>query len=156
MPKVNKEKKSRLHELDDLIGDWDVFMSNAWVLDSMETKVEGTASFEWIENAFVLWKWQLGTDEVPVADANVIGYSDAADKFEMFYHDVRGVSRIFDMEFDGKNWDMERKDPDFYQTINFQIGGDTMTGATYASDDQGKTWRKDFDLVFTKNNGKEK
>lgn len=156
MNKENKGKKSRLHQLDVLIGNWDVTMSGAWFLDNLETEVKGSASFEWIENAFVLWKWQLGTDEVPGADVNIIGYSDAADKFEMFYHDIRGVSRIFDMEFDGKHWDMLREDPDFHQKLSFKIDGDTMTGATYASDDKGKTWRKDFDLLFIKSHGKEK
>ena len=42
-----------------------------------------------------------------------------------------------------------REDPDFYQrfTGEFQ-GDDRIHGAWEASEDEGRTWRKDFDLIF--------
>lgn len=150
MAKNSEVEQPRLNELDVFIGNWDTTMSGAWFLDSLETEVKGSASFEWLEDAFVLWKWRLEAEEMPEATRNVIGYSSAKDKFEMFYHDGRGISRIFDVTFDGKTLDMTRQDPDFHQQITLNIDGDTINGATYASDDQGKTWRKDFDLTFAK------
>ncbi|HLV98444.1 MAG TPA: hypothetical protein VKT82_07170 [Ktedonobacterales bacterium] len=142
-------KTPQLKDLEVLIGDWDWTMSNAWFLDSLETTVVGTASFEWIEHAFVLWRFKLGASDVPES-VSVIGYSSATERFEAFYYDNRGVSRIFDMRFDGKHWSMLRQDPDFYQRFTAQVNGDTIAAAWEASEDQGKTWRKDFDLLFTK------
>lgn len=156
MPQNNEVKQSRLHELDALIGSWDVTMSGAWFLDSLETEIKGSASFEWLENAFVLWKWKLDADEMPEATPNVIGYSSAADTFEMFYYDGRGVSRIFDMQFDGKHWSLLRRDPDFYQKLSADVTSDKIDGAWYASEDKGITWSKDFDLLFTKHTAGEK
>lgn len=124
-------------------------MSNAWFLDSLETKVVGTASFEWVENAFVLWRFKLDTSDAPDS-VTVMGYSSPTERFAAFYYDNRGVSRIFDMSFDGKQWSMLRQDPDFYQRFTAQVNGDTIAAAWEASEDQGKTWRKDFDLLFTK------
>ena len=140
---------SRLKELDVLIGNWDWTLSNAWFLDSLETKQAGTASFEWVESAFVLWRFKLGTNDVPES-VTMIGYSSPTDRFEAFYYDNRGVSRIFDMRFDGKQWSMLRQDPDFYQRFTAQVNGDTIAAIWEASEDQGNTWRKDFDLLFTR------
>lgn len=142
-------KKPQLKDLEVLIGNWEWTLSNAWFLDSLETKVIGTASFEWIENAFVLWRFKLGTSDVPEA-VSMIGYSSSTERFEVFYYDNRGVSRIFDMRFDGEHWSMLRQNPDFYQRFTAQINGDTIVAAWEASEDEGKTWRKDYDVVFTK------
>ncbi len=108
-----------------------------------------TASFAWIDHAFVLWRFKLGASDVPEA-VSVIGYSSPTDRFEVFYYDHRGVSRIFDMSFDGEHWSMLRQDPDFYQRFTAQVNGDTIAAAWEASEDKGNTWRKDYDLVFTK------
>jgi hypothetical protein len=141
--------KPRVKELETLIGNWNWTMSNAWFLDSLETRVVGTASFEWIENAFVLWRFKLGTSDVPES-VSVIGYSSPTERFELFYYDNRGVSRIFEMRFDGKHWSMLREDPDFYQRFTAQVNGDTIVAAWDASEDKGKTWRKDYDVLFIK------
>jgi hypothetical protein len=140
---------SRQSELDSLIGSWDWTLSNAWFLESLETTVVGTATFEWVDDAFVLWRFKLASSDVPDTVC-VIGYSSPTDRFELFYHDNRGVSRIFAMTFAGNHWTLLRQDPDFYQRFTAQVNGDTMTAVWEASEDMGKTWRKDYDLVFTK------
>jgi hypothetical protein len=78
--------KPQLKDLEVLIGDWSWTMSNAWFLDSLETNVVGTTRFEWIENAFVLWRFKLGTSNVPES-VSVIGYSSPTERFELFYYD---------------------------------------------------------------------
>jgi hypothetical protein len=136
-----------LKALEPLIGKWEVTMHNAWFLDSMETKATGWATFDWLHDSFVVWRWKVG--ETPAATW-VIGFSDPQDKYEMFYYDERGMSRIFAMEFDGKTWTFSREDKDFYQRFEAHISKNTIKAVTEASEDQGKTWRKDFDLIFTK------
>jgi hypothetical protein len=41
-------KNPALTALDDLIGDWTLTMTGAWFLDSLETEVPGSATFEWL------------------------------------------------------------------------------------------------------------
>ena len=78
----------------------------------------------------------------------VLGRSDANDAYTALYHDERGVSRVFDMTFDGSRWELVRHDPDMFQRFVADVGPDRIAGRWEASDDEGSTWRKDFDLVF--------
>ena len=68
----------------------------------------------------------------------------------MFYYDQRGVARIFDMTFDGTKLFFWREDKDFYQRMTLTIDGDKMHSVPEASDDKGKTWRKDFDMDYVR------
>jgi len=43
---------------------------------------------------------------------------------------------------------MSPTDPDFHQRLVGRVEGDRIVGRADASEDQGATWRKDFDLVF--------
>lgn len=76
-------KKPQLKDLEVLIGNWDWTLPNAQFLDSLETTVVGTASFEWIDNAFVLWRFKLGSNNVPES-VSIIGYSSPTERFEVF------------------------------------------------------------------------
>lgn len=136
-----------LKALQPLIGKWDLTMHHTWFLDSPETKVAGWATFERLDNSFVVWRWEIG--EPPVATC-VIGHSDAQQKYEMFSYDTRGMSRIFDMNFDGKTWTLLREDDDFYQRFRASVTADRIEASFEASENKGKSWRKDFDLTFVK------
>lgn len=126
-------------------------MSNAWWRDEPEEPVDGWAVFEWLDDTYVVWRWEIG--EPPPAVC-VIGYSDAQGHYQMLYHDDRGVARVFEMEFAGGKWTMLREDSDFYQRFEAQVFDDRIIGAWEASEDQGRTWRKDFDLSFERAPGK--
>jgi hypothetical protein len=52
------------------------------------------------------------------------------------------------MTFDGSRWILTREDPDMYQRFVADVGPDRIAGRWEASEDQGSTWRKDFDLIF--------
>jgi hypothetical protein len=80
------------------------------------------------------------------SDVWVIGYSDPEEKYEMFYYDQRGVSRIFNTTFDGKTMVFLREDKDFYQRITLEITDDGLHSIAEASEDKGKTWRKDLEM----------
>ncbi|GAA1193885.1 hypothetical protein [Pseudonocardia alaniniphila] len=43
---------------------------------------------------------------------------------------------------------MARKDPDLHQRFIAGVETDRIRGCWEASEDAGKTWRKDFDLTF--------
>jgi hypothetical protein len=142
-----KKKSKPLKKFAALIGQWELTLNNAWFLKSMDTVVKGKASFEWLDDGLIIWRFGTGT--VPGA-TSVIGYSDAKEKYEMLYYDDRGVYRIFDMELKGNTWTMLREDKDFYQRLSAIIKKDTIISKAEASDDKGKTWRKDFDLLYTR------
>jgi hypothetical protein len=65
----------------------------------------------------------------------------------MFYYDQRGVARIFNMTLDGKELVFWREDKDMYQRITLEITDDGLHSVAEASEDKGKTWRKDLEMA---------
>ncbi|MUL43909.1 hypothetical protein FZ103_22555 [Streptomonospora sp. PA3] len=136
-----------VEKLDGLIGRWTLTMSDAWFLEPPGTEVHGSTTFEWIGDAFILQRCDFGGES---AYELAIGHSDARGGFAAFYHDDRGVSRLFHMAFDGTDWTLTREDPDFHQRFIAEVGKDVIAGRWEASEDEGRTWRKDFDLTFVR------
>jgi hypothetical protein len=142
-------RNAELERLDGLVGEWRTTLSDAWFLQPPGTEVPGTTTIEWLGESFVVVRTQLGGDIHAHSEMNwVIGRSDANDRFVVLYHDDRGVCREFDMTFDGERWTMTREDPDFHQRFIADITPDRIFARTEASEDAGKTWRKDFDLTY--------
>src|SRR5215211_4652122 len=83
-------------------------LTGAWFLDSLDTEVKGSATFEWLGGAFVAMRSELGVD--PAWDF-VFGHSDAQDAYTALYHDERGVARVFAMTFSPAGWTLTREDP---------------------------------------------
>ena len=136
--------------LDGLVGTWSLTLTNAWFLESLEVRVTGEASFEWLDDAFVIWRWRLGGPDGDEPVEVVMGHSDARDGYTALYHDHRGVGRVFSMTWDGRAWTLLRQDPDFHQRFSATVEGDRIAGSWEASEDEGRTWRKDFDLTFVR------
>ena len=139
-------KNEALAKLDGLVGEWTLTITDAWFLDNPDVKVHGTATIGWLGEAFLYmhstwddestWDW-------------VIGRSDAHEQLMVLYHDDRGVCRVFRMSLsDAGEWRVEREDPDFHQRFVGTIEADRIVARTEASEDEGRTWRKDFDLIF--------
>ena len=134
-----------MRKLATLVGEWDVTMTHAWFLDSLDTEIKGSATFEWLADAFLVMRshWEDGSNQ-----EFVFGRNDARDAFVVFSHDDRGVYRVFDVtEADGE-WTLLREDPDFYQRIVMRIAPDRIDLRADASEDRGQTWRKDLDYIF--------
>ena len=139
-------RNEALRQLDGLVGSWKMTMTNAWFIDDPEFKGEGPATIEWLDDAFLLVHATFGTDYGTWV--YVIGRSDAREQFVLLYHDERGVLREFQMTFADGEWTLLREDPDFHQRFIATVGADRIDGRWEASEDFGKTWRKDFDLTF--------
>jgi hypothetical protein len=58
-------------------------------------------------------------------------------------HDAAGA-------FADGQWTLVREDPDFHQRFIAAVEADRIVGRWEASEDFGKTWRKDFDLIFSR------
>ena len=135
-----------LATLEPLVGTWDLTLTNSWFLESTETRVQGEARFEWLDEAFLVWRWWAGDRNEPAV--LVIGRSDAREEFTVLSWDSRGVSRVFGMTWGDGEWTVHREDPDFHQRIVATVEPDRIVASVDASEDEGTTWRKDFDLIF--------
>ncbi|WP_436500433.1 hypothetical protein [Actinokineospora sp. HUAS TT18] len=139
-----------MERLDVLVGSWRTTLRDAWFLEPAGLEVPGSAAVGWLGDAFIDFRWTMEGD---VGDATsemvlILGRSDANDAYTALYHDERGVCRVFAMTFDGARWELRREDPDMFQRFVADVGQGRIDGRWEASEDQGVTWRKDFDLVF--------
>lgn len=135
-------RNAPLQRLETLVGEWTLTLSDAW-FEPPGTVMHGSATVEWLGDAFLLVRTTLRGDMT-----FVIGRSDANDAYAVLYHDDRGVCRVFAMTWAGGRWTMTREDPDFHQRFIADVQPDRIDGRWEASEDEGRTWRKDFDLVF--------
>ena len=136
-----------LEELDLLVGTWELTLTNAWFLESMEVKQHGRAAARWLGEAFVELTAEM---EGEPTWHFVFGRSDVNDRTVALYFDPRPASRVFEVSFDDGAWVLHREDPDMFQRFILRVDGDRIDGRTDASEDRGATWRKDFDLIFTR------
>jgi hypothetical protein len=140
-----------LAALEPLLGEWEFTMYNCWFLESMASEAKGFTTIERLHDAFVVLR-SSSADKKP-GDVWVIGYSDPQEKYQMLYYDHRGVARVFNVDVDGKRMVFWREDKDFYQRMTLEINAAGLRSMAEASDDMGKTWRKDFDMSYVKVKG---
>ena len=141
-----------MQRLDVLVGSWRTTLRNAWFLEPPGQERAGMATVEWLGDAFVVFRWTM-TDDVGAATSDmvlVLGRSDANEAYTALYHDERGVCRVYAMTFAASHWTLTREDPDMFQRFVADLGPHHIDGRWEASDDHGSTWRKDFDLAFTR------
>jgi hypothetical protein len=140
-----------LQRLEPLVGDWDVTLTHAWFLDSLDTEIRGTATVEWYADAFLVLRGEF-PDRTPAQGGSAwwmaFGRNDPRDMFVALYHDGRGVSRVFDMTYDAGEWMLLREDTDMHQRMVMRLGADRLDWRADASEDAGRTWRKDLDYIF--------
>jgi hypothetical protein len=131
--------------LDALIGQWTLTLTNAWFLDSLDVCQYGHATVRWLGEAFVELEAELEGEHVWHF---VFGRSDPGEQLMALYNDPRPTSRLFRMDFADGEWRMLREDPDFHQRFVATVTPNRIDGHWDASDDDGATWRRDFDLIF--------
>jgi hypothetical protein len=141
-------KNNALAALEPFVGEWEYTMYNCWFLESMDTQVRGFTTIERLHDSFLLIR-NSDADKKP-DDIWVIGYSDPQEQYQLFYYDQRGVARIFNLIFDGKKMTFWRDDKDFYQRIALEITAEGLHAIAEASEDDGKTWRKDLEMAYTR------
>ena len=134
-----------LEELGVLEGEWDVELSGAFFLEGDGVQQRGVARWSWIGDAFLRFEGEMEGERTWDA---VFGRSDANGQLYALYHDPRPTSRLFRATFAGGHLELLREDPDFHQRWLADVTPDRVTGHWDMSEDQGRTWRKDFDLTF--------
>lgn len=147
-PTDSKEPAVRnpsIDELDVLVGEWSLTLTDAWFLEARDVRQSGHAVVRWLGEAFVELEAEL--EGKPLWHL-IFGRSDPDEQLFALYHDPRPTSRLFRMTFDGETWSLMREDPDFHQRFTAHVTPDHVDGRWEASDDRGASWRKDFDLIL--------
>ncbi len=140
-----------LKELGVLAGDWEMELSNSAFLPKPTDTVKGDAYIEWVEGGAFLEVRQGGKRPTPPDAIWLIGRDESSGKYEVLYFDARGVSRIYQMSFEGSVWKMWREAPGFSQRYEGKLSedGNIMSGHWEKSSD-GLNWEHDFDITYTK------
>ncbi len=142
-------KNPALEPLEVLLGDWDVELSNAEFLEGGAV-LTGMMTFAWLEPAFISMGSHVTGGIVPDS-ISVIGRNDTGAAFTMLYYDDRGVSRVYDMSFDGKEWLLSRNDPGFQQRFAATITEDARTiRGSWERSHESDIWIHDFDVLYTR------
>jgi len=136
--------------LEPLIGTWDVEAA----APGGEWSGTGRTTFKWLlGRAFVLEYSDVDHPDAPDTHAIFAPAADG-DGWTQHYFDSRGVVRLYEMTFDGREWVLLRRSPDFspldfHQRYvgTFSADGDTIDGEWETSDD-GNAWRTDFRLTY--------
>jgi hypothetical protein len=141
-----------LSVLQPLIGSWTMritWSEKTHKLVGGPQSVEIPASFAWASNgSFFLHT--SGGGGAPVAHW-MIGRDDTSGAFSALYADDRGVSRLYEMSFAGDLWKMWRATPGFHQRFAGRISPDGNTiEACWEKSEDGRSWERDFDLIYTK------
>jgi hypothetical protein len=140
-------RNTEMAKLSGLVGEWRTMVSDAWFLEPRGTQVPGSATIEWLGESLLVMRAEFhGAERSQLSF--VFGRSDANDRFVALYQDDRGVCRQFAMTFGDGHWTTTREDPDFHQRFVAAVEQDRVLGRWEASEDAGRTWRKDFDLTF--------
>ncbi len=140
-------KNPELEKLNFLIGEWKVSGKHRLIPDPLNGKV----NFKWIGGESFI---QMETDfnqSGPPNSVAVIGSDDKAGTLSMLYHDVRGVSRIFEMKFSDNVWSLFRNFPGFSQRFTGTISndGNNINGIWELSEDD-INWIKDAEMIYNK------
>lgn len=146
MAKTNThEHNPMLKQLEILVGDWEMELSNAAFLPNPSDTVKGQISFEWVEDGAFLCM-RMGNDATWL-----ISRDDSQPDYKVFYYDARSVSRLYEMSFSGNTWKIWRNSPNFSQRYEGQISndGNTITARWEKSND-GREWEHDFDVTYTR------
>ena len=127
--------------LDRLLGTWQLTMRHV----AMGEPVLGQHRYERVlAGAFV--RLDVTYDHPDFPDALAV-----LDETALHYFDVRGVTRVFDLQIDGSGWTTIRRDPDFWQrAATTFLGADAMEGTGENSHDGGATWQHDYSISYAR------
>ncbi|MEO6508774.1 MAG: hypothetical protein ABIO02_02375 [Patescibacteria group bacterium] len=137
-----------LKPFDVLIGEWKTTGSHPLVPD---TVLHGRAHFEWLDNgAFLVMRSEIDEPNFPAGIA-IFGSDDVANKMFILYFDERGISRKYDVTFEGNTLTWWRDDPTFSQRMNITVEEDgNKLIAKGEMSQEGAPWENDIELTYTR------
>ena len=143
--------------LEPLIGEWSLAMvMPGQPIPETLPDVGARVTFEWMgQKAFVVERWRIPIPEAPDGLA-ILGWDEGRGAYLQHYFDDRGVARVYEMSFAAGVWKLQRTRPDFSPfafsqrfTGTVSADGSRIDGTWEIAEDH-KTWRKDFDLIYSR------
>lgn len=142
-----------IEQLQPLVGTWAIEARFPAEWDAPAPGGEVTMTFEWVLGGAFLLQRSVAPDPIPDGHS-IIGANEATGAFTQHYFDSRGVARVYEMQFDGRTWTLERSTADFTPLDFLQryVGtvdedGEAIRGAWEICHD-GETWRTDFEIDY--------
>jgi hypothetical protein len=117
--------------------------------------VGGTSTFGWLLGRhFLVQRAQTDHPQAPDSEMIIVPDADLPTGYRAHYYDSRGVVRLYEMTFDGRNWTLLRRSPDFSpldfaQRFTGTLSDDrgSITGRWETSSD-GADWQSDFTVHY--------
>lgn len=138
-------------DLEKLVGQWQMVLSNATFLPDPTSTVNGTASFEWCEGGdFLIMRQGAKAGTAPWATW-LIGRDQDSAIYTVLYIDNRRVSRVYQMSFEGGAWKIWRHSEGFSQRYVAKISDDWETiSGSWETSGNGTDWEHDFDISYSR------
>jgi hypothetical protein len=147
------EPNPALKELEILVGEWDMELSAASFLPDPSATIHGQASFKWLEGGDFLIARQGSKASGPPYSTSIIGRDEMSETYMVLYFDDRGVSRVYQMSLEGRQWKQWRQAPGFFQRFTGTFSADgNIIDASWEKSNDGSAWQHDFNLTYKRKN----
>lgn len=140
-----------LKQLEILVGDWAMELSNASFLPSSSDTVKGHVSFAWLQDGAFLIMY-MGNKPPGKPDAIwLISRDESTTNYTVLYFDARNVSRVYEMSFLDGTWKIWRNSLGFSQRFEGKLSDDgKIITASWEKSSNGSNWEHDFNVTYTR------
>jgi len=143
-------RKAMMERLEFFTGTWTVEIIHPHI---QPNPIVGRSHFDWLDEAYIIQRTQIDQPEFP--DSTIIyDWNPASNLYVQHYFDSRGVTRLYQMRFEGGVWKLWREKADF-SSLDFHqrfIGNIDETGneieGKWEQSQDGTLWKPDFKLAF--------
>jgi hypothetical protein len=143
-----------LQALAALVGDWKLLAAFGGM---PAADIGARVGFEWLPGEqFLVQRWEVPVPEAPDGIAIIGPDPEREGGYLQHYFDSRGIARVYKMSLEDGVWKLWRDEPDFSpldfaQRFEGTFGEDGRTiSGTWQINHDGKTWEKDFDLTYVR------
>ena len=140
-----------LSDLQVLVGEWEMEISNAAFLPDRQAKAKVPVSFEWLEDGAFLILRMGGRPSAAQGALWLIHRDEAGPAYQVFYYDDRQASRIYQMSFAERSWKLWRHSAGFFQRFEGTLSEDGKSIlAHWEKSGDGLKWEHDFDVTYAR------
>lgn len=149
-PRTRTEMMERLGFF---LGTWTVEVTHPHL---QPNPIVGNTKFEWMDETYIIQRTHIDKAEFP-SSTIIYDWDSASGNYVQHYFDTRGVTRLYQMSFEGGIWKLWRDAADFSPLDFLQrfIGEIDESGnvieSVWEQSEDGVDWKHDFKLHFKRN-----